>query len=113
MSDPVNPSEENAEDGNEVRYAGQHLVGIERQGALSQIVAVSELVEVDRGEQHDRGAANFRLAVDVRQVGSGIVLNALAGLVQQLVAVAKLGGAGGTDLRASGGLAGSNAGRAH
>src|ERR1035437_5241361 len=89
MGDPINATEEYAEDGNEVRYARQHLVGVERQGALGQIVAVAERVKVERGEQQDRGPTNFRLAVNVRQISAGIVLDTLAGFFQQLVAVAK------------------------
>src|SRR5664279_2977141 len=113
MRDPVNAAQQYSEEGDEVGNTRQHLVGIERQGTLGQIIAIAELLEVERGEQQYGGPANFRFAVDVRQIGSGIVLDALAGFLQKLVAVAKLGGAGGTDFRAGRRFAFGHTRRAH
>src|SRR5271157_2264908 len=113
MGDPVNPAEENSEDGDEVGNAGEHLVGVHGQRALGEIIAVAELLKVDGGEQHDRGAPDFGFTVNVVQVLVGVVLDALACLLQKLFALAELGGAGGTYLSAGGGLAGGDAWSTH
>src|ERR1022692_5293942 len=101
MGDPVNAAQQRAEQGDEVRYARQYLVGVHGERPFRQVGPETERVERNGRQQHHRGAADLGLAEDVRQIFSGIVVDAFLGLFQQFVAIAELGGAGGADFRAS------------
>src|ERR1017187_725737 len=101
MGDPVNAAQQSAEQGHEVRYARQYLVGVERECPFRQVGAETESVEWDGRQQHYGRAADLGLAEDVRHVLARIVVDALLGFFQQFVAIAELGGAGGADFRAS------------
>ncbi len=113
MGDPVNAAQQRAEQGNEIRNARQHLIGVKRQRALGQVVAETKIVEADGRQQQHGCPAHFGLAEDVVQIGVRVVVDALLGFFQQLVAIAELGGAGGADFRASRLFAGSHALAAH
>src|SRR5271169_5281217 len=92
MGDPIDPTQQDSEERNEVGNAREHLIGVERQGALRKVGTETEIVEADRRKENDRRAADFGLAEYVRQIVARIVVDPLLGLLQQFVAVAELGG---------------------
>src|SRR5579859_2112898 len=103
LSDPPDAAERYAAQRHQVGNARQHAVGEVRQRLFGSVEP--EGLERNSRKHEDGGAADLVDAIDMVDVLAAALRDALAGLHEQFVALAKLGGAGRTDLGARSRLA--------
>src|SRR5438309_9290995 len=104
MRDPPDPAQDHATEGNEIRNARKHAVGVHGEGIPGEVRAIPELFKGNAGQQEHRSATYLVHAIDVFDVLAGVVANALLRFGDQFIALAELGRAGRADFGTGGRL---------
>src|SRR5689334_5211373 len=113
MGDPPDAAKHHAAQWNEVWDAGEYAISEDRKRVAGHVGAIAEFLEGNTRQQQDRSSADFVQTVDVVDIVSRIITEALLRFSNEFVSFAKLRSAGWTRFRTRGRLTSLHAVRTH
>src|SRR5579863_8623671 len=100
VCNPPDAAQQDRSQRHQIGDMSEHSVGQQGHWLRHHVAAIAKLLEGNARKKEYRSATHFAQSVDVIDVLGRVVANPLPRLGNQLVAIAELGGASGTDLSA-------------